>query len=400
MPGILTIADADKALKTFFLEPWRYQLNVGASGLLAQIERNTKSVVGKKIDMPFRYGRNGGYGSGDILPEASSRKTEHGIWETKNIYARIKIDYKVMEASKTNLGAYANMLKQQMADCLEDVKENYARQVFGDGSGKLAVVTAVNNTGTTTVLTIDPANGLFGIDVFAEGMLIDIYDPAGPVKRNSSAPYEVIAVDEENKQITLNVLDTTIAVNDFVTVQNSYNQEMTGLKAIFDSTILYGLDRTQHKWLNANKIAVNGEISELKIQQGIDTAKKKAGSKINLLIGSFGVRRAYQYLMQSQKRQVNTLNLKGGWTALSYTGGERELPLLVDQYCPPGYLYCLDTQDFKMYEMTDWTWMEEDGAILHRIQDKPAYEATLVKYADLGCSKPRGAVVLTGITEH
>ena len=399
MPGILDITAADKALKTYFLEPWRYQLNERSSGLLAQIERNSTSVVGKNIDMPFRYGRNGGYGAGDTLPEANSRKTEHGVWETKDIYGRIKISNKVIEASKSNLGAYANMLKTEMDDCLTDVKENYARQVFGDGSGKIATVTSVNNTGNVSVLTIAPVNGLFGIDVFAEGMLIDIYNSTGATKRNTN-PVEVTIVDDVESKITLSVKGTNIAATDFITVQNSYNEEMTGLDAIVNAPTLYGLNRSSHKWLNCQKIAVNGEINELVIQKGMDTARRKAGSVTDIICCSFGVRRAYLYMMQSQKRQVNTLNLKGGWTALEYAGGERSIPLLPDQYCPEGTMYLIDSKDFKLYELADWNWFERDGAILHRISNTPAYEAALYKYADLGCSKPRGLVVLTGITEH
>lgn len=401
MPGILDIAAADKALKTYFLDPWRYQLNEKSSGLLAQIERDTKSVVGKKIDMPFRYGRNGGYGAGETLPEANSRKTEHGIWETKNIYGRIKISNKTIEASKSNLGAYANMLKTEMDDCLQDVKENYARQVFGDGSGKIGVVSAVDNTGDYSVITIDPVNDMFGIDIFAEGMLIDIYDTTGATQRNS-APVEVTMVDDADKKLTLSVKDANIAATDFITIQNSYNGEMTGLAAITDTsaTTLYGLARADNKWLNPQTIAVDGEINEIVIQKGMDTAKRKAGSVANILCCGYGVRRAYQYMLQSQKRQVNTLDLKGGWKALEYVGGERSIPLLPDQYCPEGVMYLIDSKDFRIYEMADWQWFERDGAILHRITDTPAYEAALFKYADLGCSKPRGLVVLTGITEH
>lgn len=397
MPGILDIAAADKALKTFFLEPWRYQLNEKSSGLLAQFERDTKAVVGKKIDMPFRYGRNGGYGAGEILPEANSRKTEHGIWETKNIYGRIKISNKTIEASKSNLGAYANMLKTEMDDCLQDVKENYARQVFGDGTGKIGVITVVDSS--KKVLTIDPVNDVFGIDIFAEGMLIDIYKSDG-TKLNANNVVEVVAVDDENKQITIDTAVSDIDANSFITIQNSYNEEMTGLDAIVNASSLYGLDRSDHKWLNCQKIAVNGEINEIVIQKGIDTARRKAGSTIDILCCSYGVRRAYQYMLQSQKRQVNTLELKAGWKALEYAGGEKSIPLMVDQYCPSGTMYELDSKDFKMYEMADWQWFERDGAILHRITNTPAYEAALFKYADLGCSKPRGVVVLTGITEH
>jgi hypothetical protein len=41
----------------------------------------------------------------------------------------------------------------------------------------------------------------------------------------------------------------------------------------------------------------------------------------------------------------------------------------------------------------------EDGKILKQVPGKPVYTATLVKYAELMCSRPNGQGVLYGITE-
>lgn len=388
---ILGIQTADKALKSYFLPSLRYQLNSGASAALAQFERDSESVVGKDIVMALRYGRSGGSGAGtDIgdLPEPNSRKTKQAKWETKNLYARIMISDKTIEASRSSVGAFANLLKQELEDALEDAKDNLSRQVFGDGTGKLANITAVSGN----VLTVD------NVDYFAEGMLIDILSSGGVVRNTTYV--EVVAVDKDAGTITVNAVPTGTVADDFITVQKSYMNEITGLKAVFDATTLYGIDRTTNKWLYPKKIAVNGELSETAIQQGIDWAEKEARSQTNFLLCSYGVRRAYQYLMQSQKRQVNTLELRGGWRALEYAGGNKPIGLVADKYCPAGTLYGLDTNDWKMYEMNDWTWMDRDGSVLHRVSGKAAYEATLVRYCDLGCQKPRGQFVLTGITEH
>ena len=43
---------------------------------------------------------------------------------------------------------------------------------------------------------------------------------------------------------------------------------------------------------------------------------------------------------------------------------------------------------------------DADGSMLSRVANKAAWEATLAKYADIGCSRPRGQVELYGITEH
>ena len=43
---------------------------------------------------------------------------------------------------------------------------------------------------------------------------------------------------------------------------------------------------------------------------------------------------------------------------------------------------------------------DKDGAMLARVANKAAWEATLVKYCDIGCRKPRGQVEMYGITEY
>jgi hypothetical protein len=52
-------------------------------------------------------------------------------------------------------------------------------------------------------------------------------------------------------------------------------------------------------------------------------------------------------------------------------------------------MYALNSDSWNMYELCDWTWISgDDGSILKQIDGKAGYSATLVKYADLICSKP------------
>ena len=395
--SMLSITTAGEALKTFFLDSLRYQLNAKASPVLAQLEQNSTSVVGKDIVMPLRYGRNGGFGGGaddGNLPAANSRKTKQAKWETKNLYARIKITDKTMKAAKSNVGAFANLFRLELEDSKEDAQQNLSRQIFADGTGILCAISAVNSG--ARLLTV-PAEA---IEIFAEGMLLDVHVANGTYRSTAGSPIEVELVDEVNNQIRVSVFPAGTVATDLLCVQNSYASEITGLKAIFDATTLYGVVRADYPWFNAQSINVAGEISETKIQQGLDDSRRKAGGRINLLACNFGVRRAYQYLLQSQKRQVNTLDLKGGWTGLEYAGGDQRIGLVADMYAPKGSLIGLDTNDFKFYEIQDWDWMDQDGAVLSRIANKPAWEATMIKYGDLGCQKPKAQVRLYGITEH
>ncbi len=385
--AILSMTAVAEALKSFYLPGLRYQLNEQASVFLSQVERDSESVVGKEIIMALRYGRSGGIGNraddGD-LPTPNSRKTKQAKWETKNIFARFQISDKTIAASKSNVGAFANMLEQEIKDCETDAKLDLSRQALGDGAGILATITGAK-TGNTV-----PVDSTMYV---TEGMLVDIWGTVGSAYVNQGV--EITAVNDDTKTVTLSAVGT-VANGDLIYVAGNKDMELTGLEGVMNNTTLYGVDRTAYPWFNATKININGEISEVGIQQAIDDAERKAGATTNFLLCSFGVRRAYQNLLEAQKRQVDTLNLQGGWRALSYNG----IPLVADKYVKAGILYCLDLTDWKLYQMADWDWLDKDGAMLSRVSGKPVWEATLVRYCDLGCSRPRGQVKLYGIVEH
>lgn len=380
----LALSMVQDALKTYYLPGVSYQLNEAASPFLAKVENSSENVVGKEIVLAMRYGRQGGIGNraddGD-LPTPNSRKTKQAKWDTKNIFARFQITDKTIKASKTSAGAFSNLLEQEVSDCETDAKYDLSRQSMNDGTGKLATLTAVNGLN----LTVDSTRYL------CEGMLIDIYT----ADTLDTSKAEITSVNDATGVITVSSA-TGAAVGDELYVNGNKGLELTGLSAVFNATTLYGIDRATYPWLNAQKIAVDGEIAEVIIQKAIDDAERKAGSKINFLMCSDGVRRAYQNLLTAQKQIVNSIELKGGFQALDYCG----LPMAKELFMPAGQIACLDMNDWGFYEMADWEWMGDDGAMLSRVPGKAAYEATLLKYGDIACSRPRGQALLTGITEH
>lgn len=381
------MAKAQEALKLFYLPGIQYQLNT-ANPILSMIERDKTSVVGSEIRMALRYGRNGGVGNradDGFLPTPNHRKTKQAKWETKNIFARIAITDKTMKASRSKEGAFISLLEADLEDAQADAKDNMARQVFGDGTGVLTNCKV--NTAQTTLLVND-------VSYLAEGQFVDVVDNLGNV---TTAQREVIAVDDLTNAVTIAGTAITTAVTDKLVISGNYGMELTGFKAVFtpDNTI-YGIDRTTNKWFNPTIKASTGEISEVKIQQQIDDTERRAGGKTNFLLSSYGVRRAYQELMLANKRITDVMKLEGGYEALSYNG----TPFTVDKYAPAGSLYGLDLTTWKLFHIEDWSWLEEDGAVLSRVSNQPIWEASLVRYCDIGCSKPKGNFQMTGITEH
>ena len=381
----VSLANVAAALKVFYLDSLRVQINEKSSIFLAQLERNEEAVVGEKIVMAMRYGRVGGIGNRadtGTLPEPNPRKTVQASWNTKNLFARFRITDKSIEASKTSRGAFVSLLEQELKDCETDMKQDISRQCMGNTTGLLTTITGIKS-GTTVPVT----DTLY----LVEGMLVDIWNAADAYVNEK---VEILSVNEAAKTITLSAVGTVANTHE-IYVHGNKGLEITGLKSIFEDTTLYNVIRANYPVLNAQRTNVNGNLSEVTLQKAIDDADRKAGADSNFMMGSYGVRRAYQALLTAQKQSVNTMELKGGWKSLSYNG----IAFATDKYVPAGKLFVLDTNDFALYSMGDFNWMDRDGSMFERVKDKAAWEATMVRYCDIGCQRPKGQVELYGITE-
>ena len=386
---MVTMNSADNALKSLYLGVVSEQLNTSVNPLLAKIKQTTQDVWGKEIRRLAQYGINGGTEDG-TLPAAAGNNYDQFVLTLKNLYGTIEISDKAVRASENNVGAFVNLLNAEMEGLLKASSFNFGRMLFGDGNGTLGKVSEVKDDGSVV---------LDGVKNVVEGMVIDFLSSAGAAIDGASGR-RITSVDRASKTITVGgtkLTSTTVPANSIITVQNSYGKEITGLKAIFSSTgKLYGLDRATHKWLIPHMKTGVGTISETVIQEAIDTLEEDAGSRVNFIVCSSGVKRAFMNHLATYKRNTDVMNLAGGFKAISYNG----IPIVSDRFCPEGTMYLLNTDDFTLHQLCDWQWLEgDDGKILKQIPGTPTYTATLVKYADLICAKPCGQGMLTGITE-
>jgi len=307
----------------------------------------------------------------------------------KNLYGTIEISDKAMRASQNNAGAFVDLLNAEMEGLLKASKFNFGRMLFGDGSGTLAKV--VSQTGS--VVKLDTLQNVI------EGMVVDFL--SGSTVLSAAKGRRIEVVDRSDNTITLSgatLAAGTLAANNIMTVQGSYNNEITGLGAIFgNGAELYGINRAQNKWLQPrNYTAPSGAISDVLIQKVIDDLDEVAGSRADFIVCSYGVKRAYQDYLSQNKRNVDILDLAGGYKAISYNG----IPLISDRFVPAGTMYILDSREFNLHQLCDWRWLEgDDGKVIKQMPGKPVYTATLVKYADLICDKPSGQARITGIAE-
>lgn len=389
----INLTNADNALKSVYLDVISQQLDNHVNPFLAAIGKSTNDVWGKEVRKLAIYGVNGGVGAGTEdgdLPQATGNNYGQFVTTLKNLYGVIEISDKAIRASENNTGAFVNLLNAEMEGLIKSSTFNFGRMLFGDGSGTLATVENVMNG----MIILDSVNNLI------EGMTIDFRDGEGNVITGASGR-RITAVSRNNTAIRITgetLTSDIVPEGSIVTVQGSYNNEITGLGAIFNTSnpTLYGVNRSQNQWMLPYRKTDGGEISELEIQTCLDTIEENSGSAVNFIVCSWGVRRALQQLFSENRRVVDTVELAGGYKAMSYNG----IPIVADRFCPKGTMYMLNTNDFTLHQLCDWQWLAgDDGRVLKQIPGKPVYSATLVKYADLICARPNGQGMISGITE-
>ena len=388
----VSMATAEQALKVVYLELLQNQLNVETSPMYNKIKTSTRDITGKEVKKAATYGVNGGYGAGSetgALPAAAGNSYIQLTSSTKNLYGTIEITDKSILASQNNVGAFVDLLTSEMEGLTKAAKWNFSRQLVQNGEGKLAAVTAYTSGASCVVDSVK---------YLMEGQVVDIWDTSGSAYLfNAATVKRIIAINRATRTVTFDGTPTGLQVGDIVYVQNSKNLELTGVAEIFNTngTSLYGLTRANYPWLNPYIAGSAGALADTKIQAVIDYLEEVMGSKINFLWCSSGVKRAYQAYMEATKRSVNTLELKGGFTALSYNG----VPLVSDKFHEAQKMHFFDTDKFTFHQLCDWRWMDEDGKVLKQVPGYPVWRAHLVKYAELICDHPGGQGQLPGITE-
>lgn len=384
---MVTLQTAESALKNVYLGVVANQLNVKANPLLAKIKQSTKDVWGKEVRKLAPFGINGGIGAGsetDALPSSSANSYVQFVADLKNLYGKIELSDKAIRASANNIGAFVNLLSDEMEGLVKASSFNLGRMLYGDGSGLLATV----KTHASKVITCDKVNNMI------EGMLIDVYNTSS-AKVNTN-PLKIVYVDRVNNTVTYESSETlTISENFTLYVQGSKGYEISGLGKIFSSDdTIYGVSRTAHPWLKAYTSSSETEISDILIQEAIDFLDMNVDSQINFIACSSQVRRAYQEYLGAYRRNIEVMTLDGGYKTISHNG----IPVVADRFVDNDTMYLLNTNDFTLHQLCDWKWLEgEDGRILKQNQGYPTYSATLVKYAELICDKPCGQAKISKI---
>ena len=381
---MVTINSAENALKSVYLSAVTELLNTKVNPLFTKINQSTSDVWGKEIRKAVTYGLNGGIGAGDedgALPSAAGNNYLQFVTTLKNLYGQIEISDKAIRASDDAKGSFVDLLNAELQGLLEASKFNLGRMLYGDGTGFLSMI---GNTQSDFRAT--HPNRLM------EGMVVDIINQSGTTVVSGARIKSINRMTNDVEFTT----PVSFPRNSMLFVQGSRNKEITGVAALFSNSEIYGVDLNEYSFLRPHEVNASGsQLDEIMMQKAIDTLDNNANSTVDFIACSADVKYAYQEYMNQYKRNIDIMELEGGFKTLSYNG----IPVVYDRFVDNGTMFLLNTKAFTLHQLCDWRFLEnENGRILRQMQGKPTYTATLVKYCDLICSKPNGQARITGIS--
>lgn len=399
MPATLTTVSA--ILKEVYEDDVREQMDNGAVAL-KRIEKSSEGVEsqvgGRYVTFPIKTRRNAGIGARnelEALPTAGQQGYAAARVGLKYLYGLVRLSGQTIELADSNYQAFASALDQEMEGLKTDLLVDQNRQVYGDGSGAIGVVTA------------DGANAATVKDVmyFQMDMQVDIIDgttlgnPSPTVKASNR---KITAINVATNIVSYDGADIAAAAGDIFVRTGSVNREWTGFSKIIANTgILYNIDPTSEPiWKSEidSNAGVNRALSEGLMINMVDRIRTNGG-KVTAIFSNLGVRRAYFNLLSQQRKYVNTKEFTGGFTGLAFTTDQGEIPFVADIAAPKNKQFFVNEKELTLYREKDWSFMDRDGSKWQRVVGFDAYEATMYQYSELGCHRRNTHGQVQDVTE-
>jgi hypothetical protein len=387
----LTRTTADSVLKEFYLPGIREILN-NAVFLLTQIESTSEDIEGRRAVLAINTGRNAGIGAraeGGTLPSPGNQGYAEERITLKYNYGRIQLTGPVIRSMGSDKGSFTRALQSESEGITRDLRKDVNRQLFGTSDGVIAQ--AASNAGQVITLTNATPVQIRQLNV---GSVLDVGTVAAPTTKGTA----VVVTGTTATTVTVTGTLGAVAATDFLFRAGSggsgaSQKEMTGLQTqVAASGALWNIDpATWPDW--ASYVDGNGgtprAVSETMFVKAQQEVNIRSGEELDLWVTDAGVHRNVAALLTSLKRFPVPVELHGGYTALDMSvvgqgrSGGMTVGMVYDADCPYGQAFGLTTKRFKFHKMSDWEFMDEDGAVLNRVPNQDAYEGTLFLYAEM-----------------
>lgn len=342
---------------------------------------------------------------------------EFVLYMKRGMYAQLQFDNLAIACGKGK-GAVMDVLESEIDAITIYIANKLNRQFWGDGSGRLAQLSAAISN-STTGYTDGPLFGQESNDYTApsmyldEGMGVDIYDTSGNLEESDATLSTISLGGAGTDTLTFSAAVTAsddsylFDVDTYAASQAAGTGVPMGLEGIVNTadpytgitaTSFQNVDRDNYTWAQAQAVNAGASggttytvFTDRKIMELVQACEKYG--RIKVLITNAKIWNSIYEAWSTDKTMPNPKKFWGGTEGLTFFGGRKgSIPLIYDDDCPDGNIYALDPNVLSVYSPTEngMQWLPGDtGRILTRVQGKDETVASLVWYYNFGTTKPR-----------
>lgn len=377
-------------VKEIYLPYMNNMLNVEADPFLAKIPKapmQGEGVFGARIGVAGNVGM-----SEERAPTPISKAPLYSRMKfaPKDGYVELAISHKAVQLGRNSKATMVDAVADYMTASYEAAKWNTARMVYGNGSGVLAKITKAAS-GTNKV-TVDAVNNVI------VGLTVDVhtYADGQPTLTTANEKVQIIAINPATNEITLSNPVTASTASGgaygFITVQQSYGREITGLGAIFDDGVdeIYGLKKSENVILKPQKIDAKNQIDDTIITRAVRSAHDMYGADIDTLMFGDDAYDAYERFMKSSATHVSLVEKRefvGGASGYSIIVGNRKIDVVNARHVPKDKIWGADSSLFEFRD-TGWDFADYQGSPFVLKAGTSEYRGLLANYMELICKNP------------
>jgi len=373
--------------------------------LRKEIATSTDEWTGSEVRFPIALGRAQSFmahGALGILPTPVNETFTSTVIPVKWMHGRIQLGVDAMKQSMTNRGAFARALNFIMDRLVTNIADDLNRiMASGTGRGIFALADDTSSVGNVgDPIQVDSPMGIaspvYGTRFLQPGMLIAFTD--GTTLKNIRT---ITSLSESgtqgNSTIVLDnvvVYNTGYTNNDFIvraaspTITNltrdtSLDNEPMGLEGIVDDGTLVAnfqaVQRGTYTDWQATRLVVSA-LSLDALQRLFDTIDQQSGETPTHNVVHHSIRRAYlsaadsarTFMQTGRGPQMFDIGQEPMGMQLTYNG----IPILSDKDVTLGNWLAVNNNHLTRFVLVEGEWIDEDGAVLVRLTDQDAFEAT------------------------
>jgi len=378
---------------------------------LAMVEKKGDTgMVGDQMQVPIFSANPQGTGGVFSTAQTNANNVAASVFGivAGDYFGVVQIGDKVLQASRTNQGAYLENKKVEIDGLYETAGENLSIYSWGNGGQAIGQVGVIQNT--NDIVLVAPES----VSQFEVGMVVTASgnDGSDPTHTQRVGSATVSAVNRGLGLITLNTVAgiTSLTANDFLFRQSDFfgDQGITiikGVQAFITSTdappALWGVsaatratDPQRFAGCRVAAASVLGKTFEERIKillaQMTGRFKAKAPTAGWMNPEDFQV---LETLMQARGlRALEDDSTQFGFMKIDIMTAAGRIPIYTDRHVPRGNFFAL--------RMEDW-WISSMGELLHpqtgdgleilRRATSTDYEFRLLSYPLLACRAPKNS---------